>query len=75
MNTLLESINSPADLRRLPRTELQQLARDKAEYVPVLEQFARSARMFYKRLSELDARHAATLRSQQDFAFASGLLH
>ena len=55
--------------------ELQQLARDKAEYVPVLEQFARSARLIYKRLSELDARKAANLRSQQDFAFASGLLH
>ena len=55
--------------------ELQQLAREKAEYVPVLEQFARSARLIYKRLSELDARQSANLRSQQDFAFASELLH
>ena len=33
MKSLLESINSPADLRRLPRTELQQLARELREFV------------------------------------------
>ena len=55
--------------------ELQQLAREDAAYVPVMEQFARSARMIYKRLAALDAEQSAQLRSREDFAFASALLH
>ena len=55
--------------------ELQQLAREDAAYVPVLEQFARSARAIYQRLCAVDAEQAANLRSQQDFAVVSEMLH
>ena len=55
--------------------ELQQLARENADYVPVMEQFARSARMIYQRLAAMDAEQSAQLRSQQEFAFASEMLH
>ena len=55
--------------------ELQQLARENADYVPVMEQFARSARMIYKRLAALDDAQSAQLRSQPEFAFASERLH
>jgi len=55
--------------------ELQRLAREDADYVPVMEQFARSAKMIYQRLSALDAEQSAQLRSQREFACASDMLH
>jgi len=55
--------------------ELQQLARDDADYVAVMEKFARSARMIYQRLSALDAEQSAGLRAKEQFAYASDLLH
>jgi hypothetical protein len=51
--------------------ELQQLARENADYIPVMEQFARSARMIYQRLAALDSELWAQLGSKQFFAFAS----
>ena len=55
--------------------ELQQLAREDADYVPVLEKFARSTRLLYQRLSALDAEQSLQLRREQEFAFSSELLH
>ena len=55
--------------------ELQQLAREDADYLPVLERFARSTRLIYKRLSELDAQQSAALRENLQHPFASALLH
>lgn len=55
--------------------ELQALARDSEEYLPVLEKFTRSARLIYKRLSALDADQSAALRSQIAHPAASALIH
>jgi hypothetical protein len=55
--------------------ELQQLARENPDYVPVMEQFARSARLIYQRLSALDADQSANLRAREAFAWASEMLH
>ena len=55
--------------------ELQDLARDDERYLPALEKFTRSARLVYQRLSSIDAEQSAQLRSQQEFAFASEMLH
>ena len=56
--------------------ELQAVARDSEEYLPVLEKFTRSARMIYKRLSALDAEQSAALRSQlHQHPAASALIH
>ena len=55
--------------------ELQQLARDDADYVPVMEKFARSARMIYQRLSALDADQSASLRAREQYACISEMLH
>ena len=55
--------------------ELQQLAREDAAYVPVLERFAQSTRLLYQRLSALDAEQSANLRAHDAFAVASEMLH
>jgi hypothetical protein len=55
--------------------ELQQLAREDADYVPVMENFARAARMIYQRLSALDAEQSASLHAQEQYAFTSERLH
>src|SRR4249919_2074696 len=44
--------------------ELQGVAREQAEYLPVLEKFSRSARQIYQRLSQLDTEQSAALREQ-----------
>jgi hypothetical protein len=55
--------------------ELQALARDDADYLPVLEKFTRSARLIYQRLSALDAEQSASLRSQLQHPSTSALIH
>jgi hypothetical protein len=55
--------------------ELQAVAREQEEYLPVLEKFSRSARLIYQRLSELDAEQSAALREQLSHPFASALVH
>jgi hypothetical protein len=55
--------------------EMQALAREDADYLPVLENFTRSARMIYKRLSELDNEQSAALRSQSQHPATSALIH
>lgn len=55
--------------------ELQAVARDSEEYLPVLEKFTRSARMIYKRLSALDAEQSSALRSKLQHGNASALIH
>ena len=55
--------------------ELQSLARDSDEYLPVLEQFTRSARLIYKRLSELDTEQSAAMRALPQYPSESALIH
>ena len=55
--------------------ELQAAAREDEAYLPVMEKFTRSARMIYKRLSEIDAEQSAALRAQAQPPWASGLIH
>jgi len=55
--------------------ELQAVAREDEAYLPVLEEFTRSARMIYQRLSTLDAEQAAKLREQLQHPLASARLH
>ena len=55
--------------------ELQTLARERADYVPVLEKFTRSARMIYQRLSQLDSEQAASLREHAPHPAGSVLVH
>ena len=55
--------------------ELQAVARDSEEYLPVLEKFTRSARMIYKRLSALDTEQSNSLRAQLQHPAASALIH
>jgi hypothetical protein len=55
--------------------ELQRLAREDANYVPVLENFARSTRLIYQRLSALDAEQSAKIRAHEQYAFSSEMLH
>lgn len=55
--------------------KLQALARDSEAYLPVLEQFTRSARLIYKRLSELDTEQSAALRAQPHYPSESALIH
>ena len=55
--------------------ELQGVARENEEYLPVLEKFTRSARMVYQRLSQLDAEQSAALREHHQHPFASALVH
>jgi hypothetical protein len=55
--------------------ELQGLARDSDDYLPVLEKFTRSARLIYKRLSALDAEQSSALRSHSLHASVSALIH
>ena len=56
-------------------SELQALARDSEEYLPVLEKFTRSARLIYKRLSAIDAEQTAALRAHPQHPWASALIH
>ena len=55
--------------------ELQSVAREQEEYLPVLEKFSRSARLIYQRLSMLDAEQCAALRETVSHPCASALLH
>ncbi|MEO8161826.1 MAG: hypothetical protein ABI588_10435 [Arenimonas sp.] len=55
--------------------ELQALARDSEEYLPVLEKFSRSARLIYQRLSTLDGEQSSSLRSQPPHPAISALIH
>ena len=55
--------------------ELQAVAREQEDYLPVLEKFSRSARLIYQRLSMLDAEQSAALREQVSPPCASALLH
>jgi hypothetical protein len=55
--------------------ELQAIAREKSEYLPVLEKFTRSARLIYQRLSHIDAEQSAALREHQSHLAGSSLLH
>jgi hypothetical protein len=55
--------------------DLQAVAREQEEYLPVLEKFTRSAKLIYQRLSTLDAEQSAALREQAAHPFASALLH
>ena len=55
--------------------ELQSVAREQEQYLPVLEKFTRSARLIYQRLSALDAAQSAALREQVSHPCASALLH
>jgi hypothetical protein len=55
--------------------ELQALARDDADYLPVLEKFTRSARLIYQRLSNIDAEQSASLRERQEHPAGSALVH
>ena len=55
--------------------ELQSVAREQEQYLPVLEKFTRSARLVYQRLIQLDAEQAAGLRYNLSHPFASALVH
>ena len=55
--------------------ELQALARENEDYLPVLEKFTRSARMIYQRLSKIDAEQSATLRERLAHPLASAMVH
>ena len=55
--------------------ELQALAREDADYLPVLEKFSRSARLIYQRLSKLDGEQSSALREQLQHPAAAALLH
>jgi hypothetical protein len=55
--------------------ELQSLARESDEYLPVLEKFTRSARLIYKRLSAIDAEQSAALRAQAPQPWSSARVH
>jgi hypothetical protein len=55
--------------------ELQAVAREKDEYLPVLEKFSRSARLIYQRLSAIDAEQSASLREKLAHPIASALVH
>ena len=55
--------------------ELQALARENEDYLPVLEKFTRSARLIYQRLSKLDAEQSSALREHLQHAGASALVH
>ena len=55
--------------------ELQAVARDRDDYLPVLEKFTRSSRLIYQRLSKLDAEQSAALREELQHACTSALVH
>ena len=55
--------------------ELQAVARERPEYVQVLEKFTRSARLIYQRLSTIDAEQSASLREHLQHPCASALVH
>ena len=55
--------------------ELQAVARETDEYLPVLEKFSRSARLIYQRLSAIDAEQSASLREQLALPCASARVH
>jgi hypothetical protein len=55
--------------------ELQAVARENEDFVPVLEKFTRSARMIYQRLSHIDSEQSAALREQLQHPCASALVH
>jgi len=55
--------------------EIQALAMESDQFVPAMEQFSQSAKLVYKRLSELDAEQSAAMRVADTHPASSARIH
>lgn len=55
--------------------QLQGLARESDDYIPVMHQFSQASKLIYKRLSKLDSEQSQALRVNHAHAASSARVH